>query len=319
MRLLLDILSENDMDTNNEFRNWMLENEDNPELDIVMRKILDASASDDQSLAKEGFAEFKAKTGLRRPQFWKKFRHYAVRTAACLFLPMMLLSAWALHRVSSSDQQWVKVCTSVAQTRDVILSDGTQIKLSPCSQIFYPEKFTGSQRKVMLVGEAFFDVASDRMKKFVVSAGNMDVVVHGTRFNVSSFPEENEDEVALVEGSVEMRFGNEAGSIFLSPGELVKYDRSTSSTERRKFAANYFEEVIRAGGLQFRNEQLVDIVASLNRHFNVNIVIEDESLNEERFFASFINGETADEILSALNAGNIYRIQKRDNVTYITK
>ena len=139
----------------------------------------------------------------------------------------------------------------------------------------------------MLVGEAFLDVTPDTRRQFVVSLGSMDVVVHGTRFSVSSFPEENEDEVALIEGSVEMRFSNEVGSIFLSPGELVKYDRSTCMTERRKFAANYFEEVVNAGGLQFSNERLEDIVASLNRHFKVNIVIEDDSLNDERFFASF--------------------------------
>ena len=319
MRLLLDILSENDMDSNKEFRDWMLENEDNPELDIVMRKILDASASDDQSLAKEGFAEFKQKTGIRRSEHWVRFRYYAVRVAACLFIPMLCLTAWTLYRASVSDQQWTTVCTSVAQTRNITLSDGTQIILSPCSQIFYPEKFTGRQRKVMLVGEAFLDVAKDSRRQFVVSAGEMDVVVHGTRFSVSSFPEENEDEVALVEGSVEMRFGNEVGSIFLSPGELVKYDRGTATTERRRFAANYFEEVVRAGGLQFRNERLADIVASLNRHFNVNIVIEDSSLDDERFFASFINGESADEILSALNAGDVFRVSKRDNVIYLTK
>ena len=307
------------MNSNDEFRDWMLENEDNPELDIVMRKILDASASDDQSLGEEGFAEFKAKTGVHRSDYWKKVGYHAVRTAACMFLPLLMTCIWAVHKVFNVEQEWVKVCTSIAQTENVTLPDGTEIRLSPCSQIFYPEKFTGRQRKIMLVGEAFLDVAKDARRQFVVSLGSMDIVVHGTRFSVSSFPEENEDEVALIEGSVEMQFSNEVGSIFLSPGELVKYDRSTCLTERRKFAANYFEEVVKAGGLQFNNERFEDIVASLNRHFNVNIVIEDDSLNDERFFASFINGESADEILSALNSGGIYRIYKKDNITYITK
>ena len=307
------------MNRNDEFRDWMLENEDNPELDIVMRKILDASASDDQYLEEEGFAEFKAKTGVHRSEYWKRIGYYAVRTAACLFIPLLMTCIWSTRKAFNLEQDWVTVCTSIAETENITLPDGTEIRLSPCSQIFYPEKFTGRQRKVMLVGEAFLDVTPDTRRQFVVSLGSMDVVVHGTRFSVSSFPEENEDEVALIEGSVEMRFSNEVGSIFLSPGELVKYDRSTCTTERRKFAANYFEEVVNAGGLQFSNERLADIVASLNRHFKVNIVIEDDSLNDERFFASFINGETADEILSALNSGNIYRIYKKDNITYITK
>lgn len=307
------------MGRNDEFRKWMLENEDNPELDIVMRKILEASASVDQPLAKGGFDEFKQKTGLRRKEYGKKLRYYAVRIAACLFLPTLFLCAWAMYQYSNSDQEWITVCTGVAQTRNVVLSDGTTVTLSPCSQIFYPDKFIGRQRKIMLVGEAFLDVAKDSEHQFVVSAGEMDVIVHGTRFGVSSFPEEHEDEVALVEGSVEMRFVNKAGSIFLSPGELVKYDRNSGTTERRKFAANYFEEVVKAGGLQFRNETLSDIVASLNRHFDVSIVIEDSSLKDERFYASFINGESADEILSALNSGCSFRIEKKDNITYLTK
>ena len=126
------------MNRNDEFRDWMLENEDNPELDIVMRKILDASASDDQYLEEEGFAEFKAKTGVHRPEYWKKIGYYAVRTAACLFLPLLLMCIWATHRAFNAEQEWVKVCTSIAQTENVILPDGTEIRLSPCSQIFYP-------------------------------------------------------------------------------------------------------------------------------------------------------------------------------------
>ena len=307
------------MDRNDEFRNWLLENENNPEMDIVMRKLLDASVSDDPSLTKEGLAEFRAKTGLRPSEHWPKIRRAATRIAACLFVPLLAICAWAVYRLSVSDQEWVKVSTSVAQTRNVVLPDGTEVTLSPCSQLFYPERFSGRQRKVMLVGEAYLDVVKDAKRKFVVSAGEMDVIVHGTRFSVSSFPEENEEEVALVEGSVEMKFSGENGSIFLSPGELVKYDRSTGTTERRKFAANYFEEVVKAGGLQFRNERLEDIVSSLNRHFNVTIVIEDNSLADERFFASFINGETSDEILSALNTGDIFHVLKRDNITYLTK
>lgn len=301
------------------FRNWMLENEGNPELDIVMRKILDASASDDRSLAQEGMAEFKAKTGLRRSENWARIRKAAARIAACLFLPLLLTSAWALYRLSVSDVEWVKVGTAVNQTRSVLLPDGTEVRLSQCSQLFYPERFSGKQRKVMLVGEAFLDVAEDRKHQFVLSAGEVDVIVHGTRFSVSAYPEENESEVALMEGSVEMRLAKEKGSIFISPGELVKYDRSTGTTERRKFATNYFEETVTSEGLQFHNERLEDIVAALNSHFNVTIVIKDRSLEDVRFFASFINGESVDEILNALNTGKVFRVCKKDNITYLTK
>lgn len=306
------------MDKNKDFRDWMLENEDNPELDLALRTLLDASSNNNPELAAAGFTEFKARTGLKKTPVSAKIRNYTVRIAAALLLPVLVFSAWAILR-SPSEINMIQVCTSFTETRRVVLPDGTNVQLSPCSQLIYPEKFHGGQRKVHLVGEAFLDVTKDKKRQFVVCTGNMDVVVHGTKFNVSSFLEEMEDEVALVEGAVEMRFHDESSPIFLAPGELVKYDRYTKKTERSLFSANYFEEVIKVGGLQFRNEKLSEIAASLNRHFNVNIIIKDSSLAEERFYASFINGESAGEILSALNARQLFNIEQTESNILITK
>ena len=74
-----------------------------------------------------------------------------------------------------------------------------------------------------------------------------------------------------------------------------------------------------SGGLQFRNAQLSDIAAALDRQFNVNIVIQDAGLAAERYYASFINGEGVDEILAALNTGHHYRIINKDGIIYISK
>ena len=306
------------MDKNKDFRDWMLKNEDNPELDLALRTLLDASSDDNPELAASGFNEFKARTGLKKKPVSAKIRNYSVRIAAALLLPVLVFSAWAILR-SPSEINMIQVCTSFTETRKVVLPDGTNVQLSPCSQLIYPEKFHGRQRKVHLVGEAFLDVTKDKKRQFIVCTGNMDVVVHGTKFNVSSFLEEMEDEVALVEGAVEMRFHDDSSPVFLAPGELVKYDRYTKKTERSLFSANYFEEVIKVGGLQFRNEKLSEIAASLNRHFNVNIIIKDSSLAEERFYASFINGESASEILSALNARQLFNIEQTESNILITK
>ena len=131
--------------------------------------------------------------------------------------------------------------------------------------------------------------------------------------------DKEEDEVALLEGSVEVRMQGQQGSVTLAPGELLKYDKQSGSVERRRFAANYYEEVLQAGGLQFNNEKLCDIAAVLTRNFGVKIIIEDPSLSAERYFASFINGEGVDAILSALNTGNHFQINRKNNIIYITR
>lgn len=302
------------MANNKDFQQFLLENGDNPEIDVVLQKMLDDVPRDGEGLAAEGFREFRRRTGIKPRIRGSVYGRVLTGVAASLFIPALLLSFWSLHRVSEMKTDWVSVSTGVAQTKEISLSDGTRVSLKPCSQLFYPEKFSGRERKVMLGGEAYLEVARDERKKFVVNAGDMDIVVHGTRFNVSSFPGDEEDEVALLEGSVEMKFNGVSGSIFLSPGELVKYDKVSGTAERRRFATNYYDEVITAGGLQFNNERLSDITATLNRHFGVNIVIGDKTLAAERYFASFINGEGVDEILAALKTGGHFRIVKQDNI-----
>jgi len=306
------------MDNKDIFGQWLLDNENSPEVDTVMRKIYDSSASGDPRLSREGYEAFAAKVGLKRETSIHRVGRVLTRVAAVFSIPLLLLSVWALYRMSLPEPEWKQVTTTYAQRAQVILPDGTEVILSPCSQLYYPEKFTKKQRKVLLSGEAFLDVSKDENKKFVVTAGDMDVVVHGTRFNVSSYPTGEEYEVALVEGSVEMMFHG-GGSIVLSPGELVKYDRSRKVAQRMQFAPNYFEEVIKSGGLQFRNMPLSEIVAVLNRQFNINIIIKDPVLAGERYFASFINGEGPEQILSALNTNNHFCVKQQDDYYYITK
>ena len=301
------------------FQQFLLENEHNPQTDIILKKMLEDSASDDAVLAEEGFREFAERSGLARGRQFHPWRRVAVGIAASLFIPVLLLSFWALHRAAEARVEWVQVGTRYSESQSVSLPDGNTVLLRPCSRLYYPDRFTGRERKVMLTGEAFLDVAKDSRRKFVVSAGDMDVTVHGTRFSVSSFLDKEEDEVALLEGSVEVTMQGQQGSVTLAPGELLKYDKQSGGVERRRFAANYYEEVLKAGGLQFNNEKLGDIAAVLTRHFGVRIIIEDPSLSAERYFASFINDEGVDAILSALNTGNHFQINHKNNIIYITR
>lgn len=307
------------MGNEKDFQQYLLDNENNPEADIILKKILEDVPSENAMLAEEGFKEFALRTGLKRRSFFRAVRRTAISVAASLFLPLLAISIWGLRKASDANTPWAQVNTTFSETRELSLPDGTKVQLRPCSQIIYPEKFFGRTRKVLLTGEAFLDVAKDARRKFVVSAGDMDITVHGTRFNVSSFPGNEEDEVALLEGSVEMSLRGRGGSVFLSPGELVKYDKQSGTVERRSFATNYYEDVLRAGGLQFNNERLADIAASLTRQFNVNVVVADESLASERYFASFINGEGLDDILAALNTGGHFRINKKNSIIYLSK
>lgn len=307
------------MGNNEDFKKFLLEHEDEEQTDVILRKMLDSIEVEDNKLSEQAYRTFAQRAGIQRRKKIHTWSVALMRIAAAVSVPLLLLSIWALHKASGADVQWLQESTAVAQTRDVELSDGSVVRLQPCSTIYYPEKFTGRERKVMLSGEAFLDVAKDARKKFVVGVGNMDITVHGTRFKVSSFPSDEEDEVALLEGSVEIALRGKHGSVFLVPGEMVKYDKTEGTLFRRSFAINYYEDVLNSGGLHFDNERLSDIAAALNRHFDANIVVEDSALASERYLASFINGENLEEILSALNTGGQFRISKKGKYIYLTK
>src|SRR5690606_21391749 len=88
---------------------------------------------------------------------------------------------------------------------DLVLSDGTQVKLNSGSSIKYPVQFLpGNNRKVFLMGEAYFEVAKDTEHPFIVNVDDMEVQVLGTQFNLSYYPEDGEITTVLVEGSVEL-------------------------------------------------------------------------------------------------------------------
>ena len=90
------------------------------------------------------------------------------------------------------------------------LSDGTVVHLNSGTTLKYPVKFiAGENRQVFLDGEAFFDVTKDKKHPFVVNADKLNVRVLGTHFNVSSYPEDAQTDVVLVEGSVGLYRGNE--------------------------------------------------------------------------------------------------------------
>jgi transmembrane sensor len=100
---------------------------------------------------------------------------------------------------------------------NVQLSDGTQVLMSGSSGLRFPAGFTAGKRKVVLEGEAYFEVAKNGSTPFTVQVGEMEIQVLGTKFNVSARKEQGPVITSLMEGKVKVKAGEQ--TIFLSPGE----------------------------------------------------------------------------------------------------
>lgn len=304
------------------FQDLLLENEDSPQFDVVLGELLRQAESEvsgkDVSMGEAAFDSFAKNVGLTTRKRWHSALRIVSNIAAALFIPL-LISCLCLSFGTDGEQEtiWNEVSTAYAKNASVELSDGTSVKLGPCSRLIYPDKFSSSERKVFISGDVLFDVAKDPEKKFVAVSDNMDVIVHGTRFHVTSFMDFKNEEVALVSGSVELCMHADGTSVKLVPGDIIRYDKEKGNIKRLHFDVNSYERVLDVDGLQFVDATLSEIVGTLSRRFKVDISVED-SIAGEKYYASFINGENLDEILNALNVERHFRINHINNKIKLT-
>ncbi|MCH4552681.1 FecR family protein [Aestuariibaculum lutulentum] len=172
---------------------------------------------------------------------------------------------------------------------EIQLSDGTVVNLNAGTSLKYPVKFIkGKQRTVFLKGEAFFNVAKDKTHPFIVNSDGLDVQVLGTQFNMSSYPEDVNSDVVLLEGSVYLTAVKDKGnSAILEPGFKGSINKfSQDKIEKKPVITSIYTAWI-DGELVFRNITFKDMLKRMERHYNIEIVNNNSELKEEKFNASF--------------------------------
>lgn len=187
---------------------------------------------------------------------------------------------------------------------DLVLSDGTKIKLNSGSSIRYPIQFLeDGKRNVFLKGEAYFEVTKDENRPFVVHADDINVQVLGTEFNISHYPEDGQINTVLVEGSVKVfensSMGNEEASTLLEPGHKAEWNRSKKEMSVKHVDVDLFT-AWKDGRIIFKNMPFKNIRKKLERHYNVTIVNNNKVLDEKMYNASF-DVETIEQVLKSFN------------------
>ena len=185
---------------------------------------------------------------------------------------------------------------------DLVLSDGTKIKLNSGSSIKYPVRFLkGQDRKVFLKGEAYFDVTTDKAHPFIVNADEMNIRVLGTQFNLSFYPEDEDISTVLVEGGVVLyKEGAEINantSSQLAPGQRAEWNKMNNTMTIKEVDTNIYK-AWKDGYLLFRASPFYSIRTKLERHFNITIEDRSGRLGNQIYTAKFRN-ETIEEILEA--------------------
>ena len=190
---------------------------------------------------------------------------------------------------------------------NMVLADGSKVWLNAGSALTYPIAFVGNERRVSVTGEAYFEVAHDISKPFMVNNGSMNIQVLGTHFNVNAFEDDGQDvEVTLLEGSVKINKGNATG--FLKPGQQARVNTKV------KIVNDVDLDIVMAwknGYFQFDNASLQNVLRQVSRWYDVDVVYKGN--NQPREFVGEIQKDLSlSEMLKILEKNKVqFKIEGR--------
>ncbi|WP_297094996.1 FecR family protein [uncultured Draconibacterium sp.] len=198
--------------------------------------------------------------------------------------------------------EYFGIYVPTAEQSRLTLPDGTKVWVNSETEIKYSNQFNTKERDIILLGEAYFEVAHNEKLPFNVIANGAKIKVTGTKFNVKGYGDDDSVETVLLEGRVELsRVGDKSGnSIELEPG-----DKATLNLEDSKVLISR-EDVLdviawKDGKMVFRNIPLHEVCKTLQRHFDADIVLAGDAENLYNHpFTFTIENETLPMILEYL-------------------
>ena len=174
----------------------------------------------------------------------------------------------------------------------VRLPDGSKVWLNSASTLSYPTAFTGTERKVKLKGEAYFEIASNKKIPFRVESDGQIVEVLGTHFNINSYDDEDFTKTTLLEGSVRVILNSQSDVLgktrMLKPGEQ-SLTNSSQSGIRIENADTEKAVAWKNGYFKFKNTPIQQIMREVERWYDVELVYEGTMPTDE--FTGFISNE----------------------------
>lgn len=197
----------------------------------------------------------------------------------------------------------------------VVLADGTKVWLNSASRLIYPQSFMGKERRVVLSGEAFFDVAHDAERPFIVETSRMNVKVLGTRFNVNDYDDNEEVSTTLVNGSVEIVSGDQ--QVFrLVPGEQA-YGKE-NKLEKREVNVRLYTSWI-DGKFLFNNTELEEIAQQISRWYDVEIFFSSENVKKVRFTGAIVKFKPLDDLVRMIESTSQVRFSVKGKTIVISE
>jgi transmembrane sensor len=200
------------------------------------------------------------------------------------------------------------ISTARGRQWQLTLGDGSKVWLNAASSIRYPVTFTGATRQVEISGEAYFEIAKNPAKPFIVKTAGQEIRVLGTRFNVNSYSDEPDARITLLEGSVKITGANQ--SVIIRPGEQARQAQTGGPTVIS--GVDLVETMAwKDGVFRFRDATIEPLMRQIARWYDVEINYQGQV--KQHFIATIPMNATASEVFRALEmtGGVHFKIEGR--------
>ena len=196
----------------------------------------------------------------------------------------------------------------------MILEDGTKVWLNAATRLKYPVAFVGGIRKVLLEGEAYFEVARDERHPFRVECEDSRITVLGTKFNVMAYKGQGNVVTTLVDGRVRVATGRD--SLMLTPGEQAV--SGTDGIDVKKVDVSFYIAWT-LGVFEFEEMSLGQITEQLGRWYDMTFVYDDPLLREITFTGAVERHRPLNVVLKMIEKLSRVRFEVKNDVITIYK
>ena len=191
---------------------------------------------------------------------------------------------------------------------DILLEDKTHVWLNSGSSLRFPAVFAGNERKVFVEGEAYFEVAPDSARPFVVETPGQTLTVLGTSFNLYSYRDEPVVYTALLSGSVSVRAGET--ELVLKPNQISGLNRADSSFSVKNTSAESVSQW-RSGAFVFDDNTLEQVLMKVSRWYGVEITYDKEKARAFIYKGNLPRFDTVEEMLESIEMTGLIKFEKR--------
>jgi len=246
------------------------------------------------------------------------FKQQFLRYAAVFILAFTL--GWGCFQLfpgrnADFSEVYNEVQVPYGQRSEMTLYDGTKVWLNSGTELKFPLVFNGDQRKVFVRGEAFFDVAENKEKPFVVNAGQMNIEVLGTRFNVCAYPDDQELYATLEEGKIKAVNSGTGEEVSLLPGT-----QATLNLNAQKFSIQQVDTRLytswKENMLRFENAPFAEVIKRMERWYDIKIHM-DEQINTGERYTMTIKTESLREMLRLVSFTTPIIYEIKENQVFI--